>query len=622
MQNIQSSSGTIDSITPRTLLHQPSIEESRCYPTNAFRITTANSVSILSTEIKQSKLILITTVVKSNIFSQPGNYGQQNSRIIFHENNKINVDSVRLSDNYSIVLALYTESGVYLSSSVVLGLNYVPKVSVDFRGANIALAFDFGDRIEGEGEESILIQDRSHRDEFIQLTRARKTKMIALVLYDKSWNVHFHAFLQSSDITLTSIMITPIQSIVVAGDFHNKMRINSSVCNFYEDLTGGPGQSIYITSFDPRGNLLWALPITCTLGENIGSGIKSYDLTCSQEYLWLIGERCQNISDCQILFGDSSDNSNIQSLSQTPGTNESNLFIVSYDMGGHVNNYFTISTGRNIFDTEATEQLKLVVDNEGSIFVAHYQNSMLLVSKYSSLGEIQWQRFSEGLDMVQNDGKISMVLDQDQNIIIQGNWYLDYLRVYNSDGGGEIAGRFQLQQFYRLPPSASYNVFMLAYDSNGSIKWINKQKLPKIKGGNTDGILSQSITTGHSNLILSSNIYSRGPVELYSSNGSRVRNIWNVTYQFIGIITYQNLSQNLTVNSSFQPMTKSIELINGNGSSSLVRSDPINNRLIVDSNYQPIFGTILKTPGSHLILEWKNRKWVICPESRQIILIY
>ena len=238
---------------------------------------------------------------------------------------------------------------------------------------------------------------------------------------------------------------------------------------------------------------------------------------------WIATIGGTNIDEGKGIAVDSSDNLYIAGLTLSEGAGSDNILIVKYDFTG------TIQWQRTLGGTSEEDGVSgIAADSSNNVYIVSQTESEgageydIIIAKYNSLGDIQWQRTLGG---TYNDQGKGIAVDSSNNVYITGRISATagsadiLIAKYNSSGtiqwqrtlsgtnqdfGEGIAvdssNNVYIVSFTKSEGAGNFDILIAKYNSSGTIQWQRT-----LGGTNTDYGYSGGIALDSSN-----NVYIAG----------------------------------------------------------------------------------------------------------------
>lgn len=274
-------------------------------------------------------------------------------------------------------------------------------------------------------------------------------------------------------------------------------------------LTNSGNIDTFIVKYNPSGTAQWATYITGSGGSQIGNSIA----TDTSENVYVTG--VSSSSPISVYNA----NGLISSVSiSNDGSNEA--YIVKYNSSG------TAQWGAHIGGTSAEKGMGISTDSLGNVYViGSYAsapvnvynangisfgtlsklggNGDVFIAKYNSNGSVQWMaRMGGTSDDYGND----IAVDSSGNVYVIGYFTSSSFLIFNSNNtqfGTTLANSGSFDQ----------NVFVVKYDTNGTVQWGTRI-------GGTSSDQGNSITTDTSGNIYVTGYFASSILTVYNNGGS------------------------------------------------------------------------------------------------------
>tara|TARA_S200002703_G_scaffold91130_1_gene78588 strand:- start:53 stop:1261 length:1209 start_codon:yes stop_codon:yes gene_type:complete len=264
---------------------------------------------------------------------------------------------------------------------------------------------------------------------------------------------------------------------------------------------------------------------------------------------WIATIGGTNIDEGKGIAVDSSDNLYIAGLTLSEGAGSDNILIVKYDFTG------TIQWQRTLGGTSEEDGVSgIAADSSNNVYIVSQTESEgageydIIIAKYNSLGDIQWQRTLGG---TYNDQGKGIAVDSSNNVYITGRISATagsadiLIAKYNSSGtiqwqrtlsgtnqdfGEGIAvdssNNVYIVSFTKSEGAGNFDILIAKYNSSGTIQWQRTLSATIGFGGSAQGISVDS----------SDNLYIAGRT---SSEGAGGSDILIAKYNSSGTIQWQ-----------------------------------------------------------------------------------
>jgi hypothetical protein len=425
-----------------------------------------------------------------------------------------------------------------------------------------------------------------------------------IVKYNDSGNILWANKLGGNlyDVPL-KMVVDSLNNVYVTGYYQSNL-FNISDTNGTITLgnSGSGTEDGFVVKYNSNGTILWASKISGTLDDR-GSDL-SID---SLNNIYVTGYYASNSITINRVTGPSSTITLTNSGSATLNT-----FIIKYDtngniiwvniIGGTLNESpqkIKVDSSTNVYVTGVYESNPLTI---GGTSLGNSGLSDIFIIKYNSNGNTAWANRISGF---YTDSPKELIIDNLNNVYVTGNYASKLLTISGQNGSSTTITN------EGNPSGGSYDSFIIKYNSNGTIVWVNKIGAYGDYDGTTNLNIDSSnniYVTGYYNSQFILNISGQGGSTTINSTISE-RQTYIVKYNSNGNILWVNKIYGNSVLDT--PIDLSIDSSNNVYVTGYYASNPItiygNNNDTIDLINTDAYNSYIVKYNSSGIIIWANR---------------